>query len=73
MICVCMSVVRDGPWSPGQSFEGGLEAEHGPGNNHNLHLLLLLQVKQQPLSSNTCMQGHKDLILSLYFKVSLSF
>lgn len=58
LICVCMSVTRDSPRSPGQSFEGGLEAEHRPGHNHHLRLLLLLQVNQQPLSLNTC-RGHK--------------
>lgn len=41
---VFVSVVRDGPRSFGQSPEGGLEAECGPGNDHHLHLLLFLQV-----------------------------
>lgn len=53
-IDMCLYVNRGGSRSSGQSFEGGLEAERGPGNNHHLHLLLLLQVNQQHLRSNAC-------------------
>ena len=41
---VFVSVLRGGPRRSRQSPERRLEAERGPGNNHRLHLLLLLQV-----------------------------
>lgn len=53
LICVCLCVHRDSTRSAGPSSEGGLETKRGPGHDDHLHLLLLFQVKQQPLGSNT--------------------